>query len=160
MRHCSYGSNSRKRYTLRLLSMCLGRTTPHIGGKAFPSFDSLFDSHRWARFSLALHLCSSYVITKWCKIYTKTDSGFKNHMRNLDNFRQTVESPKSWNLMGYFCPKNTFLQLKHYIQRIYLTLLSTIVKTHKIPNVNFNSISHFSRHNLSVFFSSNNTYFW
>ena len=49
--------------------------------------------------------------------------------------------------MGYFCPKNTFLQLKH-IQRIYL-----------ISPVIFETISHFSRHNSSVFFSSNITYF-
>ena len=62
--------------------------------------------------------------------------------------------------MGYFCPKNTFLQLKHYIQRIYLTLLSTTcVKIHQIPYVIFETISHFSRHNSSVFFSSNITYF-
>ena len=44
-------------------------------------------------------------------------------MRNLDNFRQAVESPKSWNSMGYICLKTTFLHLKHYLQ-IYLTLLS------------------------------------
>ena len=62
--------------------------------------------------------------------------------------------------MGYICPKNTFLQLKHYIQRIYLTLLSTTcVKIHQIPYVIFETISHFSRHNSSVFFSSNITYF-
>ena len=59
-------------------------------------------------------------------------------MRNLDNFRQAVESPKSRNSMGYICPKNTFLQLKHYIQRIYVTLLSTTcVKIHQIPYVIF-----------------------
>ena len=45
-------------------------------------------------------------------------------MRNLDNFRQAVESPKSWNSMGYICLKTTFLYLKHYLQ-IYLTSLST-----------------------------------
>ena len=45
-------------------------------------------------------------------------------MRNLDNFRQAVESPKSWNSMGCICLKTTFLHLKHYLQ-IYLTLLST-----------------------------------
>ena len=44
-------------------------------------------------------------------------------MRNLDNFRQAVESTKSWNSMRYICLKNTFLHLKHYLQ-IYLTLLS------------------------------------
>ena len=46
----------------------------------------------------------------WC-----TKAGFKNY-RNLNNFRQAVESPKSWNLM-VFSPQ--FLQLKHYIQWIY-----------------------------------------
>ena len=45
-------------------------------------------------------------------------------MRNLDNFRKAVESPKSWNSMGCICLKTTFLHLKHYLQ-IYLTLLST-----------------------------------
>ena len=40
--------------------------------------------------------------------------------------------------MGYFCPKNTFLQLKHYIQGIYLTLLlTTCVKIHQISYVIF-----------------------
>ena len=52
------------------------------------------------------------------KFIQKITPGFKNHMRNLDNFRQAVESPKSSNSMGYFCPKNIFLQLRHYIQRI------------------------------------------
>ena len=45
-------------------------------------------------------------------------------MGNLDNFRQAVESPKSWNSMSYICVKTAFLHLKHYLQ-IYLTLLST-----------------------------------
>ena len=49
---------------------------------------------------------------------------FKNHMRNLNNFRQAVESPKSWNSTGQFCLKTTFLHVKHYLQ-ICLTLLST-----------------------------------
>ena len=81
-------------------------------------------------------------------------------MRNLDNFRQAVESPKSWNSMGYICLKTTFLHLKHYLQ-IYLTLLSTTcVKIHQIPYVIFETISHFSRHNSFILFSSNFTYFW
>ena len=62
--------------------------------------------------------------------------------------------------MGYFCAKNTFLQPKHYIQRIYLTLLSTTcVKIHQNPSVIFETIRHLSRQNSSVFFSSNITYF-
>ena len=98
----------------------------------------------------------TYVLAKilqnGAKFIQKLTPGFKNHMRNLSNFRQAVESPKSWNLMG-FCPKNTFLQLKDYIERIYLTLLSTTcVKIHQITYVIFETISHFSRHNSSVFF--------
>ena len=58
------------------------------------------------------------------KIYTKLTPDFINHMRNLDNFRQAVESPKRWNSVGYICLKTTFLHLKHYLH-IYLTLLST-----------------------------------
>ena len=72
-------------------------------------------------------LCT-YVLAKilqnGAKFLHKTNSWFKNRMRNLVNYRQAVESHESWNLIGYFCPKNTFLQLKH-IQRIYAILLST-----------------------------------
>ena len=52
--------------------------------------------------------------------------------------------------MGYICPKNKFLQLKHYIQRIYLTLLSTTGV--KNPYVIFETIIHVSPHNAFVFF--------
>ena len=82
--------------------------------------------------------------------YTK--AGSKNY-RNLNNFRQALESPKSWNLMG-FCPKNTFLQLKHYIQWIYLTLSNistTRVKIHQITYVIFETISHFTIQLLCIF---------
>ena len=53
-----------------------------------------------------LHLCFKlrYYIQNGAKFLQKLALGFKNHMRNLDNFRQAVESPKSWNLMG-FSPK-------------------------------------------------------
>ena len=55
--------------------------------------------------------------------------------------------------MSYIFPKNLFLQLKHYIQRIYLTLLSTTcVKIHQIPYVIFETISYFSGHSSSVLF--------
>ena len=45
-------------------------------------------------------------------------------MRNFDNLRQAVESPKNWNSIGYICLKTTFLHINHYLQ-IYLTFLST-----------------------------------
>ena len=58
--------------------------------------------------------------------------------------------------MGYFCPENTFLQLKHNIQVIYLTLLPDFqLLCENSPNslnVVLETISHFSRHNSSVFF--------
>ena len=69
-------------------------------------------------------------------------------------------SDKHWkvqNLMG-FCPKNTFLQLKHYIQWSYLTLYNistTCVKIHQITYVIFETITHFSQHNSSVSFKLN-----
>ena len=91
-------------------------------------------------------------------LYKQPTPCLKNHMRNLDNYRQAVESPKShksWNLMGYFCLKITFLQLKH-IQRIYPTLLSTsCVKIHQMTYVIFETICHFSRNSPSIYESEN-----
>ena len=53
---------------------------------------------------------------------------------------------------GLQLSKNAFLQLKHYIQRIYRTLLSTVcVKIHQTPYVIFETISHFLRHNSLYF---------
>ena len=68
---------------------------------------------------------------------------FKNY-RNLNNFRQVVKSPGRLNLMG-FCPKKyTFLQIKHHVPWIYLTLLSTTcVQNNQITYVVFETISHF-----------------
>ena len=98
------------KYTPKVIAMCLGRSTPRIGAKG-PSSIPLD--------RLPLALLYTYVLAKilqnGAKFIQKLTPGFKNHMRNLDKFRQAVESPKSWNSMGCFGPKNTFLQLKHYI---------------------------------------------
>ena len=91
------------------------------------------------------------ILKNGAKFIQKLTPGFKNH-KDLHNFRQAVESSESWYLMGSFCPKNKFLQLKH-ILGIYLTLLSTTcVKIHQITYVIFETTSHFSRHNPSLFF--------
>ena len=58
-------------------------------------FDSLFDSLRWAPFSLALHLFLARLLQNGATFIQKLTPGFKHHMRKLDNFRQAVESPKS-----------------------------------------------------------------
>ena len=68
----------------------------------------------------------------WNQESQKLTPGFKNHMRNWGSFRQAVGSPKSWNLMGYFCPKKTFLKLKSYIQMAYLISFQLLAwKFHK-----------------------------
>ena len=40
-------------------------------------------------------------------LYQKPTPGLKNHMRNLDNYRQAVESPKSWNFVQNCIPSAT-----------------------------------------------------
>ena len=88
----------------------------------------------------------------------KLTADFKNHIRNLDNFRQAVESSKI--LMGYFRPKNTFLYVRHYIQGIQLTLLSTTcVKIHQIVYVIFEAIFFFLDTTFLYLFSSNTNTF-
>ena len=147
----AYGSSSRERYTLRLSWKCLVRSTLlPIGGKVPHPFVTLFDSLSWTPFSLVLHLCSSKSNTKWCKIIQKLIPDFKNY-RNLDNFRQAVKSLKCRNSMGYIFLKTTYLPLKYYIQKIYLTLLSTTcVNLHQIPYAIFETRSYFTRHNSSI----------
>ena len=77
-----------------------------------------FSVQFWLGFKKIPFTLYPYVLAKILQNGAKfryAKAGFKNY-RNLNNFRQAVESPKSWNLMG-FCPKkNTFLQLKHYTQ--------------------------------------------
>ena len=51
-----------------------------------------------------VHLCLVAKILQTGAKSTYTKAGFKIY-RNLDNFIQAVESPKSWHLMG-FSPKN------------------------------------------------------
>ena len=64
-----------------------------------------------------LNTLYTYVLGKiWqngAKFIQKLTPGFKYHMKNLSNFRQAVESPKSWNLMG-FCPKKYIPSAKTY----------------------------------------------
>ena len=129
------------------------RSTLLPTGVRFPqSFDTLFYSLRWAPFSLVLHLCSSKAILQ------KLTPDVKNHS-NLGNFRQAIKSPKSRSSMGYICLK-TSLQLKHYIQKIYLTLLSTTcVKIHQIPYVICFMPSYFHDTTRLYHFSSKVTYF-
>ena len=82
-----------------------------------------------------LQLCFSYDITKWCKCL------YKNWLL-VSKFTWGIwtTSGKDWKVQKVeisrvtFIQNKTLLQLKHYIQRIYLTLLSTML-------VNLNQIS-------------------
>ena len=114
------------------------------------SLYTLYWGFKKMQFTLDTYVLVAMILQNGAK-FRHTKAGFKGY-RNLNNFRQAVESPKNLNLMG-FCPKNTFLQLKHYIQWIYLTLLSTTyVQIYQITYVIFETISHFSQHNSSVSF--------
>ena len=127
----------------------------------FPWFAKLWPQIRWKKirakaiFNVSREKQSLISgIKNNARFIQKLILGFKNYERNLENFWQAVKSPKSCNTIGHFCPKNKFLQLKLYIQKIYVILLSTkCVKIHQISYVIFKTISHFSRHNPSVFFS-------
>ena len=97
------------------------------------------------------------ILQNGAKFIQELTPGFKNPIRNLENFRQAVESPKIWNSMHYVCPKNTFLQLKH-IQMIYPTLLlTTCVKIHQTPYVIFKTKTIFLDATLLYHFISNIT---
>ena len=80
------------------------------------------------------------------------------HLVSKCTWRLWTTSDKRWKVQkveirwAYSGPKNWFLQLKHYIQRIHQTMFSTFcVKIHRISHVISETISHFSRHNSSVF---------
>ena len=62
-------------------------------------------------------------------------------MRNLDSFTQKVENPVEELKFDWLLLKKTFLQLEHYIPKIYLILLSTtFVKIHQITYVIFETM--------------------
>ena len=110
-------------------------------------------------FTLYTYVLAKILYTKWGKIYIKNDSWFQ---KSHEKFGQLQTSEKSKKVKCNRLPlsKNTFPRLKHYINKIYVTLLSTTcVKIYQITYAIFETISHFSRHNCSVFFSSNITYF-
>ena len=77
----SYASNLKKRYTLRLLSKCIGRNTSISGVKSPPP---PFNPSSILLDGLQLYLCSK-LLENGAKFIQKLTPGFKNHTRNLDN---------------------------------------------------------------------------
>ena len=95
------------------------------------------------------------------QIYTKTDSWFKKSHEEFGQLQTSSGESKKLKFDGlllskkFVCPKNPFLQLKHYIQRIYLTLLSTTcMKIHQITYVIFETNkSFFTTQLFCIFFA-------
>ena len=131
----SYGSNSRKRFTLRLMSMCLRKSTPRIRGKA--PFDSLCNSFRWASFNLALHLCFSEDITKWCKNYIKTDSWFQKSHEEFGHLQTSSGKSKKLKFDGLLLSKKCIPSAKTY--------------TEDLSNITFNYFCEYSPNSLYRF---------
>ena len=106
-----------------------------------------------------------FILMFWLRYYKMVPSLCKNWLlvskitwgiRTISDKQWKVQKVEFWwatFVQKIICPKNTFLQIKHYIQKIYLTLLSTnCVKIHQITYVIFETISYFSQHNFSLFF--------
>ena len=103
----------------------------------------------------------TYVLAKilqnGAKFIQKLTPGFKNHMTNLENIRQALESPKSWNLMGYFCPKIN-------LSKKYIPSAKTLYTEYLTFNYLFENSPNYLRHYITFhdttplyLFSSNTT---
>ena len=84
--------------------------------------------------------------------------GLKNYMMNLENFKQALESPKSWNLIGSFCSKinlsKTFIPSA---KTLYAEDLTSNYLCENSPNYLCNYIIFLHTTPLYIF-SSNTTY--
>ena len=115
--------------------MCLGRSTL--------TTPSPFNPLWLDRFSSPLHSCFSEDIAKCCKINAKTGFCFQKSHVEFGKLQTSSGTSKKLKFDGLLFSKiYIFFQLKHCIQRIYLTLLSnTCVKIHQISYVISETIS-------------------
>ena len=114
----------------------------------------------WGFKKIPFTLCT-YVLAKILQNGAKfryAKAGFKNY-RNLNNFRQAVESPKSWNLMG-FCPKKYIPSAKTYtVDLSNITFNYLCVDSPNYLCHFWNHKSFFTTQLLWYLFSSNITFF-
>ena len=108
-----------------------------------------------------IHLCFSWDITKRCKVYTKLTPGLKMHMKTLNNFRQTMESPKSWNSMSLLWSKKLIPSAKTlYTEDSSNNVFNFLCENSPNFSCHFwNHKSFFTSQLLCISFSSNITYF-
>ena len=75
---------------------------------------TLYWSFKKIPFTLYTYVLSK-ILQNGAKFIQKLTTGFKNHMKNLDNFSKAMQNLKSRKLMGFFCPKNTAKRLRGFI---------------------------------------------
>ena len=108
-----------------------------------------------------------FTLTFQLRYYKMVQSLCKNWILvSKITWRIWTTSDKHWTLQkveiwwANFSKKHIPSAKTLYTEKIYVTSLSTTcVKIHQMTNVIFETISHFSWQNCSVFFSSNITYF-
>ena len=60
------------------------------------------------------------------KFKVKLNCGFKYDMKDLVNFHPTSQKSESFTLMGYFCPKYMWFELKNTEELSFMTHEKTL----------------------------------
>ena len=88
-----------------------------------------------------LHLCFSWDITKWCKVYTKTDSWFQKSHKEFGQLQTTSGKSKKLKFDGLLLSKKYIPSAK----TLYTEDLSNITFNYLCEN-SPNSLCHFWNH--------------
>ena len=102
------------------------------------SLHTLYYGFKKIPFTLYIYVLAKILLNS-AKFMQKLTPGFKNHMKNLDNSRKAVESPKCWSLIGYFSQKKYIRSANTYTDDLpnIIFLSTTCVKIHQIPYMIF-----------------------
>ena len=81
-----------------------------------PSFDSVFNSIAWGQPLLAYlyNFVVAKILQNSAKFIQKLTPDCKTSNNESGQLQTSSGKSKSWNSLGYFCPKSRFLQLKHH----------------------------------------------
>ena len=113
--------------------MRLGRSTSVSGVKLLPSVSSWIPLDGLLLAQIHIYVLED--ITKWLKIYTKTDSRFQKLHEEFGQRQKSSGNPQKLNFKKYI----------HSAKALYKEGLCTLLSTTC-------SLSHFSQHNSSIFF--------
>ena len=92
------------------------------------------------KFYLHLYICVSLNITKWCKVYTKTDSWFQRSHEEFGQLHKSSGKSKKLKLDGLLSSEKYIPSAIHYLQRI-----SNIAVNYLYEN-SLNSLCYFQNH--------------